>query len=73
MIFANESSDALAKANPYFEIGIAVLALAGGGLMALDIFLQNRKSGASWTRDQVVKCIAVIGFGLGMLVFYFLE
>ena len=73
MFFANESSDALQKANPYFEIGIATLFLLSGGLFALEFYLQHRKKGTSWTKKEARIRLLPLGAGAIFLFIYFIS
>jgi hypothetical protein len=69
MYFANANSDALLKADPYIEIGIAILCFLGSGLVCLDFHLQHRKNNTGWTRQQIQRCLVPLGIGL-MFVFF---
>ncbi len=70
MFFANASSEALQKANPSIELGIAVICLVATLLIWLDVVLRNRKNSAKWTRHQLLKCLAPLAAGLMFLAFY---
>jgi len=72
MIFANASSDAVLKADPYVEIGIAALCFLTSGLQVLDFYLQHHKTGTTWSRKQLQQVLIPLGVGIMFVFFYFL-
>jgi len=69
MILANANSDALLKADPSIEIGIAVLAFLACGLRTLNFYLRYRKTGVRCTRKELLLSVAAFCIGLMFVLF----
>jgi hypothetical protein len=69
MILANANADALLKADPLIEIGIAVLIFLACGLRILNFYLRYRKTGVKWTRKELLLSLAIFCIGIMFVLF----
>jgi hypothetical protein len=73
MIFANEASDRLQKADHYLEPIIGGIMVLSALAFALDRTLSHRRDKTKWTRQEIQIVGGLIFIGTAFLVFSFFD